>query len=314
MRKGFYLNQLIQSEAFGFEKLVVRGIDNHPVLQANNPEMAEEEVCLFQQTVKDGNQYLDILDERIGAGFAGPKGLPIVRFADGEYAFYRHSLKCNGLYQQAESTAAIRKAIPGHVEALRILAKSGMLAPLIFPGNTHSGRRNLFLFWRKGKSDSSAAKFLDFLITHGIELTQDNYIPFYAVYAYLTSEYFACRVHGKRVCLIASEFHIDSCQRWFARFSSQPFLTFVKVPESYVATQWTSLKEETLRMIPPSTELALVGAGVGALLICVDLAERFAIPAIDAGHVLNMMNSREDKSKGSRLYTLWGKRVSRNYE
>ena len=46
------------------------------------------------------------------------------------------------------------------------------------------------------------------------------------------------------------------------------------------------------------------GAGVGALPICVDAAVRFSIPILDAGHVLNMMNGREDKSKGLRMYTL----------
>ena len=76
----------------------------------------------------------------------------------------------------------------------------------------------------------------------------------------------------------------------------------------------TTNQEEILRMMPPDTELALVGAGVGALLICVDVAERCAIPAIDAGHVLNMMNAREDKSKGSRMYTLWEKHAPKNYE
>lgn len=63
-------------------------------------------------------------------------------------------------------------------------------------------------------------------------------------------------------------------------------------------------KGENLENDTPDTELGLVGAGVGALLICVDVAERFAIPAIDAGHILNMMNGRLDKSKGSRLYTM----------
>jgi hypothetical protein len=38
--------------------------------------------------------------------------------------------------------------------------------------------------------------------------------------------------------------------------------------------------------------------------MCVDVAERLAIPAIDAGHCLNMMNDREDKSRGMRMYTL----------
>ncbi len=314
MGKTSYLNRLIQSGTFRFEKLVLQGVDNIPILEVNTPGMAEEEVCLFQKTIDDGNQYLEVLHKKIGAGFIERRGLPIVRFADGEYAFYRHSLKCNGLYQQAESVGTLRRAMPAHVEALQILAKSGILAPLVFPGNTQQEQRSLFSFWRKSKTDSSALNFLDFLFTHGVELNQDNYVPFYVVYAYLSSGHFARRVHHKKVSLIASEFHRDSCQRWFARFSSEPFLTFVDIPESYVATQWTSLKEKTLRMIPPDTELALVGAGVGALLICVDVAERLAIPAIDAGHVFNMMNGREEKSKGPRLYTIWEKPESKEDE
>ena len=65
------------------------------------------------------------------------------------------------------------------------------------------------------------------------------------------------------------------------------------------------MKEQVLSSIPEDANLCLVGAGVGALLVCVDIAEKFSIPAIDAGHVLNMMNGREDKSKGPRLYTIW---------
>jgi hypothetical protein len=43
---------------------------------------------------------------------------------------------------------------------------------------------------------------------------------------------------------------------------------------------------------------------VGALLVCADVARTFSIPAIDAGHILNMMNDRVGKSNGARLYTL----------
>ena len=58
-------------------------------------------------------------------------------------------------------------------------------------------------------------------------------------------------------------------------------------------------------MIPQDVDLCLLGAGIGALLACVDVAETFNVPAIDAGHVLNMMNAREDKSNGARMYTIW---------
>ena len=297
------LQQMTASQTFRFGRLEIMDIDNSSVLKGNTREMAEQEICLFHRNITNGNHYLDILHRRIEQGLTGRLATPVVRFADGEYAFYEINLHCNGLYQQAESTAAIQKAMPIHFEALQILATSGMLAPLIFPGNTKQGKSSFFSFWKKLKMDSSATKFVDFLFSHGIELNQHNYIPFYLVYAYLTSEHFARLVDKKCVCLVTSECHMDSCQRWFARFSSCPTLTFVDIPDSYVATRWSSIKEMVLKRIPPDAELCLVGAGVGALLVCVDIARRFLIPAIDAGHVLNLMNEREDKSRGSRLYT-----------
>ena len=71
-----------------------------------------------------------------------------------------------------------------------------------------------------------------------------------------------------------------------------------------MATQWSSIKEGILKQIPPDLDLCLVGAGIGSLLVCVDVSNQFSIPAIDAGHILNMMNGRADKSGGARLYTI----------
>jgi len=64
------------------------------------------------------------------------------------------------------------------------------------------------------------------------------------------------------------------------------------------------MKEHILSQVPSDVDLCLVGAGVGSTLVCVDAAAKFCIPALDAGHVLNMMNGREDKSNGPRLYTI----------
>lgn len=302
--KTHTLQQMIASQTFRFDRLEITDIDNSSVLKENTPEMAEQEMCLFQRDIANGNHYLDILHERTKKGLTDRLATPVVRFADGEYAFYRNDLHCNGLYQQAESTAAIKKAMPAHIEALRILAQSGMLAPLIFPGNTQPGKESFFSFGQKSKIDSSGIKFIDFLCSHGIELNRNNYIPFYVVYAYLTSEHFARLAHNKNICLIASECYMNPCQQWFARFSSHPTLTLVDIPGSYVATRWSYIKERVLKRVPLETELCLVGAGIGALLVCVDVARHFSIPAIDAGHVLNMMNDREEKSGGPRLYTI----------
>jgi hypothetical protein len=267
--------------------------------------MVEQETCLFHRDVSSGNQYLELLHATVQKAIAEKAAMPIVRFADGEYAFYRHSLDCNGLYMQAENVAAIRQAMPSHIEAMRTLARRGKIAPLVFPGNTREKERGFFSFLRKSKNDDSAIGFLDFLAASGIELTGGNYIPFYAVYAYLVTGRFARLLDGKSVCVVNAEYNEAAFRRWFEAFSSAPRLSYAAIPDSYVATRWDSMREGVLSNIPSDVDFCLVGAGVGALQVCVDIAGRFSIPAIDAGHVMNMMNGRVDKSGGPRLYTLW---------
>ena len=303
MKKVYHLNRLISIQTFRFNKLTLNGIDNMPILRVNVPEMIEQEICLFHRDISDGNNYFEMLHNFIKSGISARRAASVVRFADGEYAFYAYSLRCNGLYQQAESVESIKKAMPAHIEALKILAESGKLAPLIYPENVHQKKR-VFSFFRKSKGDNSALKFIEFLFNHNIELPNKNYIPFYIVYAYLTSNSFGNLVNGKKICIISSECNMDACKQWFARFHSYPNILFTEIPDSYMATRWESIKENVLNQIPSNIDLCLVGAGIGSLLVCVDVANRFSIPAIDAGHVLNMMNGREDKSNGPRLYTI----------
>jgi hypothetical protein len=300
-----YLDRLTAGGMFRFDRLHIDGIDNEPVFKLNVPEMVEQETCLFHRDISSGNQYLELLQATVQKAIAQKAAMPIVRFADGEYAFYRHSLDCNGLYMQAENVAAIRQAMPSHIEAMRTLARRGRIAPLVFPGNTREKERGFFSFLRKSKNDDSAIGFLDFLAESGIELAGGNYIPFYAVYAYLVTGRFARLVDGKSVCVVNAEYNEAAFRRWFEAFSSAPRLSHAAIPDSYVATRWDSMREGVLSNIPSDVDFCLVGAGVGALQVCVDAAERFSIPAIDAGHVMNMMNGRVDKSGGPRLYTLW---------
>jgi len=288
---------------FHFQRLAIDGVNNDAVLAANKPEMAAEEICLFHRSAADGNHYLQKLQDRVQQSLANRLPLPVVRFADGEYAFYALSLDCNGLYRQAESQAAIKGALPLHIEALKILSRSGLLAPLIFPGNVEQPAKGLMSLLRRFKKRPSASTFLQFLRNSAIPLTGANYLPFYVVYAWLSSAPFARLMDGKKICLIGSEFDREACRRWFASLGSRPELVFAEIPAEYVATRWTQMKDRLLAEIPPNTNLCLVGAGIGALPVCVDTATAFSIPVIDGGHVFNMMNDRVDKSNGARLYT-----------
>ena len=296
------LDYLLGCDHFHFARLAIDGIDNEPVFAINAPGQREEEICLFHKSVASGDAYMALLANRIEAGMNKHVPLPVVRFADGEYAFYSGSLKCNGLYHQAESVAAIKAAFPVHVEALRYLAASGIVAPLVFPGNIREPRGLSALFGKKDGKDL-AIRFLKFLAHNNVRLTETNYIPFYCVYSYLSSQRFAQAVDGKTVCIVNSDFNATACAAWFERAGSRPKLVHVPIPDSYVATQWDSMRESVFQSVPEAPNCFMVGAGVGALQICADAARRFSAPAIDSGHILNMMNDLERKSQGPRLFT-----------
>jgi hypothetical protein len=283
---------------FQFAPLRITGINNEPVLAANSPAQREEETCLFHQSIATGDAYVQRLTDRLAAAIREHKPLPVIRFADGEYEFYRQSLKCNGLYQQAESVAAIRTALPRHATALREVAATGVLAPLLFPGNMR--RRSWF---RKTTGNDLAWRFLDWVARQDVALTGENYIPFYAVYACLSAPSFAAFLDGKTVAVVNSHFNGAACAEWFAAAGAQPRLVHVPLPESYVATRWETMRNAVFTAVPAKTDCFLVGAGIGALLVCADLARQFAAPAIDAGHIVNVMNDLERKSKGPRLFT-----------
>jgi len=301
------IDPILAGEEFTFRKLMISGVENSSVLDSNSPRMAEEETCLFHRDIPGGDDYFRLLHASLEDSMSRRKPFPVVRFADGEYAFYGYSLHCNGLYRQAESVREIKDAMQMHAEAIRSLVRLGKIAPLIFPGNVRKQKRGLLDLLRS-RQNPSARDFLDFLSSQGINLDRNNYLPFYVVYAYLASGEFAGSVHGKKICIVNSEFNEGHVREWFKNSKSEPDIRFAAVPDSYVATRWLSMKDEVLADIPEDTDLCLVGAGVGALPVCVDIAVKFSIPAIDAGHVLNMMNGREDKSNGPRLYTIWKER------
>jgi hypothetical protein len=297
------LHRLLQTGAFLFEDLRMEGIDNEPVYAINGPELREQERCLVSAAAATGDAAVAWLGDRVEAAIANRTALPVVRFADGEYLFYSLSMKCNGLYQQAESVEAIRAALPAHYEAMRAVARTGVLAPLVFPGNVRRGRRSIRRFWKKPKSDQTALHFLDALAGERVPLDRTNFVPFYAVYAYLSGRRFARSLHDKVVGVINSDYRPEACAAWFARRGSVPKFVHVPISNRYVATGWHRMREAVLSRLDPSVDLWMVGAGIGALQVCLDVAQASMRPAIDSGHIVNAMNDLESKSNGPRLYT-----------
>ncbi|MBU2226617.1 MAG: hypothetical protein KJ936_02925, partial [Proteobacteria bacterium] len=84
-----YLHELLDGGEFRLSRLDLPDIDNEPVIRVNVPEIAEQEICLFHRSVADAPDYLKILHDYIKRGLEERTSAPVVRFADGEYAFYR---------------------------------------------------------------------------------------------------------------------------------------------------------------------------------------------------------------------------------
>lgn len=296
------LARLMTHVGFRFELLRMRGIDNEPVFEINDPVLREQERCLVSPAAPTGDSAVEAISRAVTAAI-GSRALPVVRFADGEYLFYMQSMKCNGLYQQAESPEAIRAAFPAHFRAMRQVAASGLLAPLVFPGNVKVGRRSWRRFWKRPKSDDQALRFLDMTAAEGVRLQPGNYAPFYAVYAYLSGPEFAHAVDGRTVGVINSDFRAEACRAWFERRGSRPRVVHVPISDRFVATGWGRMRESLLASLDPAVDLWMVGAGIGALEVCEEVSRVTGRPAIDSGHIVNAMNDLEAKSNGPRLFT-----------
>lgn len=299
---GSELHRLILQQGFRFAHLRVQGIDNAAVFAINDPLMREQETCLVSDAAPSGDAAVEAIHQRVIASI-GSQALPVVRFADGEYLFYLASMKCNGLYQQAESIDAIRAAFPAHFHAMRDVAAKGLLAPLVHPGNVRGGHRTLWRFWKRPKSDDQSLRFLDIAAAEGVQLTARNYAPFYAVYSYLSGKSFAKALDGRTVGVINSDFRPEACQAWFERRGSSPHVVHVPLSDRYVATGWARMRGKLLSQLDPAVDLWMVGAGIGALEVCDDVAHTMSRPAIDSGHIVNSMNDLESKSNGPRLFT-----------
>ena len=300
--EGSELHRLVTHVGFRFEMLRMRGIDNEPVFEINDPVLREQERCLVSPAAPTGDSAVEAISRAVTAAI-GSRALPVVRFADGEYLFYMQSMKCNGLYQQAESPEAIRAAFPAHFRAMRQVAASGLLAPLVFPGNVKVGRRSWRRFWKRPKSDDQALRFLDMTAAEGVRLQPGNYAPFYAVYAYLSGPEFAHAVDGRTVGVINSDFRAEACRAWFERRGSRPRVVHVPISDRFVATGWVRMRESLLASLDPAVDLWMVGAGIGALEVCEEVSRVTGRPAIDSGHIVNAMNDLEAKSNGPRLFT-----------
>lgn len=289
MNMGFVLRDLSHPE-----------INNELVLKGRPRGMALEIESMTHRSREKMSTVLEFIDQQVARSLVEKSPLPLVRFADGEYSFYARSLACNGLYLQAESVEAIDDALPRHAKAMGTLSKKGLVAPLIFSGNLVEKKSK-----KKQSLLGSAGSFLDWLHGNEVKLTSENTLPFYGVYAYLTSKAFLDQCQGRKVAVLNSTFAHERARSWFSRFGHSIEISHVPLAEEFLATTaWRESREDVLKELG-EVDLCIVGAGIGALEVCVDISMEKGIPCLDGGHILNLLNGRVDKSSGDRLFTVW---------
>lgn len=267
---------------------------NFSALNQQQDVPSSSEWSFFGDDTSSGDEYLLRLHHCIETAIQQHKPFPLVRFADGEFAFYRKSMNVNGLYTQASNESEIEAVLPYHIEALRHVAFFGRLCPITY------------LYSISWVTLKECLEFIGFLYHNRIDFVPGNYIPFYAVYAYLTSYTFMYLIADKNVCVVTDEFDAGAFEVWTAQFNVKVNYRFVQIPSSRIAVEWHLHRDDTLSKITNDTDLVLVAAGAGAGPVCADVALKFNIPAIDAGHVINLMNNKVQRSNGHRLYTYRG--------
>ncbi len=170
-------------------------------------------------------------------------------------------------YTFFESVRA-RRALP---DLVRAIARDGVLG---------------LYFMRRGDlwGEQYILPMLKWFNRHGIELSRNNYLPFYMVYAALSGPWQKGLFSGKRVLVAtgtntARQIGIESGLKK-AGVRAVEFLS--------ISSSKSMFFRLNLSQISESPDLVLVGAGIGAANIIVQLKD-LSVPVIDAGMFLECL-------------------------
>lgn len=141
---------------------------------------------------------------------------------------------------------------------------NAFVTPLIFPGNLQiipSLRKDL----KDRRKPVLVHFFLSFLSSHEIWLISDNYVLFYEICTYLTSNSLMSTYRVKNICILNPEIKIRLAGEWFNKSGNRECISSVCIPSECVATSWRQYKSITLVLIVKGSVICLAGAGIGSL-------------------------------------------------
>jgi hypothetical protein len=234
----------------------------------------------------------DAFAERVH-GAVGRSYLPIYRMADGEFNFIvgerlliddanqisrlkrsariwfrRISGQTATYWGEAYGAANRQRALDRFEQTLRRVAGAGLIAPYF--GVRSDG-------WGNAYFPPVCAWFDE----HRIELTHDNYVPFYSVYALLSGPGRRELYGGRRILVVT---HVTD--------SRQAAMTAGLLEEGAAAVDFLPisatqalLEDLDLSRVERAPDLVLVAAGVGSVSV-LDQLQPLGVPGIDCGIAL----------------------------
>jgi hypothetical protein len=227
-------------------------------------------------------------------GSVGHRHLPIYRMADGEFAFMVGWRPPILMSNQLSLPRRLRRVLAG----LKRRA-SGSNSPTVW-GETYRGEEldrarlrleqsiqhvaehgilALYLMERPDRwGEQYARPVSEWFVNRGIQITSQNYAPFYFVYALLNGPLRKHLYSGKHVLVVThlTPQRMQAIERSLAR-ENVSSVQFLSISQSH-----SMLDRIDLGVVQRSPDLALVAAGIGSASVIQQL-QPLSIPCIDSG-------------------------------
>ena len=272
------------------------------------------EILQYSLVDRASSEWFEMFVSRISDAI-GHHFLPVFRVSDGEFLFsvgYRipypppgkspiaHYLKQIGSYvlkgknrtfmsgsrgygYEAYTKGEWSQSRPHYIQCLRQIAEEGILAVVLYTSPDHFAEQYYL-------------PMLKWFDQHDMQLADDNYFPFYFVYALLNGPKRFRLYSGRRILVVTSmddakEQAIDRGLRSVGAADVQ----YIRISRNKALLDRISLGDIALPI-----DIVLIGAGVGAANILVQLRELNTL-CIDAGYCLDLLATPE--LSGKRYFT-----------
>lgn len=268
----------------------------HKFARIGLPHLDAPAVTLAERAI-GADEWYALFKARVDSAFNAHRYLPIYRMSHGEYIAmtgYRGTVKAmarravsrllgrqgafksgDPIYGWEQYTSSeleeVRRRLP---EIVKAIAHDGILAMALHPANP--GYRQYI----------PAA--LDWLDEHGILITSENFFPFYFVYALCLGPDRRSLYKGRNILVVSGPTHgkFEQLIGALEKLGAASVQTLACHPNK------SMLDILDVRAVRRPVDLILIGAGVGAANVLMQMKELSAV-SIDGGYVLSVLGDPE---------------------